>query len=73
MAVALAITDSETDEHGRIVLRDRHIQQIIQMSQKFTHYLDEMHGANMTERARKNGIRNDFDPELPDQAKDGSV
>ncbi len=58
-AVALADFDNETIEDGKIVPRERHIQQIVHMSQEFKDYLKELHHGDEAKRAYQQ--RNRYD------------
>jgi len=58
-AVALAEYDAETDEEGKILLKDTHLSSIIDMSKDFKEYLDDMHGADEDKRASIQRIRHD--------------
>ena len=58
-AVALADFDNEKNEDGKIVLRERHIQQIVHMSQEFKDYLKELHHGDEAKRAYQQ--RNRYD------------
>ena len=58
-AVALADFDDEKDEDGKIVLRERHIKQIVHMSQEFQDYLKELHRGDEAKRADRHRIRYD--------------
>lgn len=58
-AVALADFENDTDEDGKIVLRERHIQQIVHMSQEFKEYLRELHRGDEAKRADRQRIRYD--------------
>ncbi|KAF8846682.1 hypothetical protein BDZ45DRAFT_812136 [Acephala macrosclerotiorum] len=57
-AVALAEYDAETDEEGKILLKDTHLSSIVDMSIDFEKYLDETHdGADENKRASLKRIR----------------
>ena len=58
-AVALADLDNEMNEDGKIILRERHIQQIVHMSQEFKDYLRELHHGDEAKRAHQQ--RNRYD------------
>ena len=58
-AVALADFEPKTDEEGRILLKDTHIMQVVQMSRQFRDYLTSLHEGDESERAEREGIRND--------------
>ncbi len=58
-AVALADFDNETNEDGKIILRERHIQQIVHMSQEFKDYLNGLHRGDEAKRADRQRIRYD--------------
>ena len=58
-AVALADFDGEKDEDGKTMLRERHIQQIVHMSQEFKTYLNELHTGDEAKRAYRQRIRLD--------------
>lgn len=59
-AVALAEYDAETDEEGKILLKDTHLSSIVDMSRDFQKYLDRTHhGADENKRASMKGIRHD--------------
>ena len=58
-AVALAEYDAETDEEGKILLKDTHLSSIVDMSRDFKKYLDKMHGADEDKRASIEHIRHD--------------
>lgn len=55
--VALADFDNETNEDGKIVLRESHIQQIVHMSQEFKDYLRELHQGDEGKRAERQRMR----------------
>ena len=58
-AVALADFDGDKDEDGKIILRERHIQQIVHMSQEFKGYLKDLHRGDEAKRADRQRIRYD--------------
>lgn len=58
-AVALADFDNVRNEDGKIVLRESHIQQIVNMSQEFKHYLRDLHRGDEAKRADRQRIRYD--------------
>ena len=66
-AVALADFEGATDEEGKILLKDTHIQQIVRMSSDFRDYLDTLHQGDESKRAERQRIR--YDPYV-DQNED---
>ena len=61
-AVALADFDNDKNEDGKIILHERHVQQIVHMSQEFKDYLKDLHRGDEAKRADRQRIRfDDFD------------
>jgi len=59
-AVALAEYDGDTDEEGKILLKDTHLSSIVDMSRDFKEYLDRTHHSyDESKRATIKGIRHD--------------
>lgn len=70
-AVALADFEGATDEDGKILLKDTHIQQIVRMSSDFRNYLDTLHQGDESKRAERQRIRYDtYDPQSGDSDKE---
>lgn len=69
-AVALADFEGATDEEGKILLKDTHIQQIVRMSTGFKDYLDALHVGDESKRAERAKTRYDeFDSQQGDSKK----
>ncbi|KFY59939.1 hypothetical protein V496_05480 [Pseudogymnoascus sp. VKM F-4515 (FW-2607)] len=58
-AVALAEYDAETDDEGKILLKDTHLSSIVDLSKGFKKYLDDTHGADEDKRATIERMRHD--------------
>ncbi|KAI1854569.1 hypothetical protein JX265_007560 [Neoarthrinium moseri] len=58
-AVALAEYDGEKDEDGRIRVTDAHFKPILEMSQSFKNYLEELHVGDEAKRAERTYARLD--------------
>ncbi|KAI1877844.1 uncharacterized protein JN550_000026 [Neoarthrinium moseri] len=58
-AVALAEYDGEKDEDGRIRVTDAHFKPILEMSQSFKKYLEELHMGDEAKRAERTYARLD--------------
>ena len=58
-AVALADFDNDKDEDGKVILHQRHIQQIVTMSKEFKDYLKDLHRGDEAKRADRQRIRHD--------------
>lgn len=52
-AVALAEYDAEKDSEGKIVVTDKHLRAIVELSRDFKEYLDELHKGNESKRAQR--------------------
>lgn len=58
-AVALAEFDSEKDQEGKIVLTDKHLRAVVEMSRDFKQYLHELHKGDEEKRAERRHERLD--------------
>ncbi|ROW17124.1 hypothetical protein VPNG_01370 [Cytospora leucostoma] len=52
-AVSLAEYEDERDAEGKILLTDEHLKSVVGLSKDFKSYLDELHKADESKRARK--------------------
>ena len=50
-AVSFAEYDAEKDEEGRIVMTDKHLRDVVELSRDFKDYLDTLHKKDEGERA----------------------
>ena len=52
-AVALAEYDAEKDEEGKILLTDKHLRAVVDLSKDFKNYLDALHVGDEAKRAER--------------------
>lgn len=58
-AVALAEYEATKDKEGKIVLTDKHLKSVVEMSRDFKEYLDELHLGDEGKRAERRHERLD--------------
>jgi hypothetical protein len=51
--VALAEYDATKDSEGKIVLTDKHLKSVVEMSRDFKHYIDDLHQGDENKRAER--------------------
>lgn len=52
-AVALAEYEATKDEEGKILLTDKHLKSVVEMSRDFKEYLNELHKGDEGKRAER--------------------
>jgi len=58
-AVALAEYDAEKDDEGKILLTDKHLRAVVELSKDFKNYLDALHVGDEAKRAERKRDRLD--------------
>lgn len=57
--MALAEYEAETDVEGKTIVNDTHFRSVVELSSDFKSYLDKLHKADESTRARKKQERLD--------------
>lgn len=60
--MALAEYEATKDEEGKIVLTDKHLKSVVEMSRDFKEYLNELHVGDEGKRAERRRERLDKHP-----------
>jgi hypothetical protein len=51
--VSLAEYEADKDSEGTILLTEKHLKSVVEMSREFKHYLTKLHGGDEAKRAQR--------------------